>query len=239
MTFDFTVKEFILGGGTGTPTFQFYRRGFNLGGSATPSWQDVIISGTTALTLVNAKANGLNYLHIMGNCSQASTPTPSSPVDIKCNNGTIKVKDDELPVGYRRIESIKGDGNLYYDTGEKLYGTDTITITLSNTSTSGQNIIGCYSGTGDEPERISHTPYSTGKNCRRCGNAEFFCSSRGFCGFNGIWLAFNARGLVAFAFSDDGACAFCGNHCPFRIEDREQKEILTWQERNTDPPILH
>jgi hypothetical protein len=30
MTFNFTVKEFILGNGTGTPTLQFYKRGFEL-----------------------------------------------------------------------------------------------------------------------------------------------------------------------------------------------------------------
>ena len=54
MSFDFTVKQFILGGGTGPPTFQFYRRGFNLGSSGSqPSWRDVVIKGVGALTLVN------------------------------------------------------------------------------------------------------------------------------------------------------------------------------------------
>lgn len=75
MTFDFTVKEFILGNGTGTPTFQFYRRGFNLGGSgSTPEWRDITLHGNTALTLVNAKANGLNYLKLFGACEQSLLP---------------------------------------------------------------------------------------------------------------------------------------------------------------------
>lgn len=76
MSFDFTVKEFILGGGAGTPTFQFYRKGFILNGSggSSPSWKDIILHGNTALTLVNAKVNGLNYLKLFGGCEQSGTP---------------------------------------------------------------------------------------------------------------------------------------------------------------------
>lgn len=91
MTFNFTVKEFILGGGNATPTLQFYKRGFNLGGSVSPSWQDVILSGNTALTLVNAKEDGLNYLKLFGGTEQNGTPTPDNPIDIVCNNGVVKV----------------------------------------------------------------------------------------------------------------------------------------------------
>lgn len=92
MSFNFTVKEFILGSGTGTPTFQFYKRGFNLyGGSSGPSWQDIILSGNGSLTLTNAKANGLNYLKLFGGTEQTGTPTPDTPVDIVSNNGVLKV----------------------------------------------------------------------------------------------------------------------------------------------------
>lgn len=93
MSFNFVIPEFNIGG-AGTPALQFFRRGFVLGGeggSPTPTWRDVILSGNTALTLVNAKADGLNYLKLFGGCSQAGTPTPTTPVDIVCNNGALKV----------------------------------------------------------------------------------------------------------------------------------------------------
>ena len=168
MTFDFTVKNFLLGSGTGSdaPIFQFYKRGFGIGNLSQPSWQDVIISGTTALTLVNAKENGINYIKAFGLCNQASTPTPSSPVDIKCNNGTIKVKDDELPVGYRRLTNIIFDGDTYYNTNQKLYGDDVITMKISSSVTSGQNLFGAYSGTGSGVKNLSlYVYFSNSSDC--------------------------------------------------------------------------
>lgn len=146
MTFDFTVKEFILGGGTGTPTFTFYRRGFNLGGSAQPSWKDVVISGIGSLTLVNAKANSLNYLKLFGGCEQDGTPTPTVPVDIVANNGVIKVKDDELPVGYKRLSYIESSGAQIIDTNYVLQETDSVEVdyNITNRSRSGDKfILGC------------------------------------------------------------------------------------------------
>lgn len=72
MTLDFTEKQFSIGG-DGVPTFQFYRKGFQLGGG-TPSYQDIILSGNTALTLANAKENGLNYLKLFGGTEQRNIP---------------------------------------------------------------------------------------------------------------------------------------------------------------------
>ena len=76
MSFNFTTKEFILGGGTGTPQLQFYRRGFVLNGESGggPSWQDIVLSGNMSLTLTNAKKNGLNYLKLYGGCEQTLLP---------------------------------------------------------------------------------------------------------------------------------------------------------------------
>ena len=48
------------------------------------------VTGTSPLSLVNALAESIKSLVQYGLCTQASTPTPSSPVDIKCNNGTLK-----------------------------------------------------------------------------------------------------------------------------------------------------
>ena len=75
MSFNFVIPEFNIGG-AGTPPLQFFRRGFNLGGGgSTPEWQDIILSGNTALTLVNAKANGLNYLKLFGGTEQRNIPS--------------------------------------------------------------------------------------------------------------------------------------------------------------------
>ena len=135
-------------------------------GAAVPSHGkptvNVLLSGVSPLTLVNAVK--LNYVKAFGKCEQASTPTPASPVDILCNNGTIKAKDDELPVGYNRITQISFDTNTYYETNQKLYGTDTLTIRIANTVSSGRNIIGAYSGTGDEVRNFSLFIYGGGSS---------------------------------------------------------------------------
>ena len=46
--------------------------------------------------------------------------------------------------GYTRLDYVDFDGTFYYDTGEKLRGSDVITISLSNTSVAGQNVFGAY-----------------------------------------------------------------------------------------------
>ena len=66
---------------------------------STPSWQDIILSGNTALTLVNAKANGLNYVKLFGACEQNGTPSPDTPVDIVSNNGALKASCQLLTNG--------------------------------------------------------------------------------------------------------------------------------------------
>ena len=47
-------------------------------------------TGTSPLSLANAIAHSILSLTQTGKCLQASTPTPTSPVDIKCNNGVVK-----------------------------------------------------------------------------------------------------------------------------------------------------
>ena len=106
MSFDFTVKEFILGNGTGTPTLQFYRRGFNLGGGGSgPSWQDIILSGNTAVTLTNCKQNGLNAVRLFGNAEQRN-----------------------LPKGYTQYEYLRSTGTQYIDLGYKGNGNTKVKI---------------------------------------------------------------------------------------------------------------
>jgi hypothetical protein len=85
-------NELILGSATipENVTFRFSDILKLGGGGSSPSWQDIVLSGNGSLTLTNAKANGLNYLKLFGDCEQTGTPTPTVPVDIVCNNGAIK-----------------------------------------------------------------------------------------------------------------------------------------------------
>lgn len=111
MTFNFVEKVFNIGGSDVPSPIQFYKRGFVLGGSASPSWQDVILSGNTALTLVNAKANGLNYVKLFGATEQVSQEyIDSVTLEGKC-------EQRNLPVGYTQVEYIESTGTQYINTG--------------------------------------------------------------------------------------------------------------------------
>ncbi len=96
MTLNFVIPEFNING-AGTPPLQFYKRGFVLNGSSggSPSYRDIILSGNTALTLVNSKANGLNYLKLFGGCEQTTA----------------------LPDGYTQLASINFTSGCYFNTG--------------------------------------------------------------------------------------------------------------------------
>ena len=84
-----------------------------------------------------------------------------------CNNGEITPVDDELPTGYKRLAGIKFDGDTWYDTGEVLTGDDNVTMTLANTSSSGQNVFGSYNGTTTGTTNFSLYLYGGGSssNC--------------------------------------------------------------------------
>ena len=105
MSFNFTVKEFILGNGTGTPTLQFYKRGFNLGGSVSPTWQDIILSGVGSLTLANAKADGLNYVKLFGATEQAA----ETYLDTVTLSGGCEQRN--LPSEYTQVEYIESSNS--------------------------------------------------------------------------------------------------------------------------------
>lgn len=67
---------------------------WKLGGKVVPTWKDIILHGTTALTLVNSKANSLGYLKLFGNIEQRN-----------------------LPAGFTQVEFIQSDGTAWLDTG--------------------------------------------------------------------------------------------------------------------------
>ena len=134
-------------------------------------WQSIkkvlqTLKGNAPLTFT-AVQDQISSLTQTGLCAQASTPTPEAPVDIKCNNGVLKLVDDELPAGFKRLKSIKFDGDCWYETGEVLTGDDDVTMTLSGTVTTGQNVFGSYNGTDTGTKNFSLYLYGGGSssNC--------------------------------------------------------------------------
>lgn len=69
-------------------------------------WQQ--ITGSPPLTLLNAKNSIFGKIKQNGKCTQASAPTPSSSVDIKCNNGAVKVRHRSgLPLRYQLLSYLR------------------------------------------------------------------------------------------------------------------------------------
>ena len=103
------------------------------------------ITGVSPLLLANALSKRIHSLTQYGKCVQASTPTPSAPVDIKCNNGALRMVDDELPSGYKRVLGYQCDNNAMWEiTDFHLRGSDTVRISFSISAAC--NVFGCYQG---------------------------------------------------------------------------------------------
>ena len=71
------------------------------------------------ITINDAIKSRIKSLVQYGKCDQSGTPTPSAPIDIKCNNGTIKAKHESgLPLGYQKLDYISGSvGQTVVNTG--------------------------------------------------------------------------------------------------------------------------
>ena len=132
------------------------------GGEPEPAWEYKYVAGMSPLLLAAALGKPLKSLTQYGLCSQASTPTPSTPIDILCNNGALRMVDDELPAGYKRLTGIRFDGDIHYETGEALMGDDDVTMTLDNTASQGQNVFGSYNGTSSGTKNFSLFIYGNG-----------------------------------------------------------------------------
>ena len=103
------------------------------------------VTGISPLTLLNVASKGIKSLTQFGKCEQNGTPTPSAPVDIMCNNGTLKMVDDELPTGYKRVLGFKMNNNSYWEIADfPLYGSDTLRFSFD--ATDACNVLGAYSG---------------------------------------------------------------------------------------------
>ena len=123
MSLNFVEKVMIIGGnGNEVPTLQFWKKGFKIaGGKVEPTWRDVILSGNTALTLVNSKANGLNYVKLFG----ATEQVPEEYIDSVTLDG--KCEQRNLPSEYTQVEYLESSGTQYIDTGIVLKSVATIT----------------------------------------------------------------------------------------------------------------
>lgn len=150
-TSDVVVKDVIDAQGDVTRTYAF---------GDSPVTRE--IDGVMPFDFVSSQASTPLKMIRAGKVVQDGTPSPASPISLDFNYGTFVMIDEELPVEYKRITGIKFDGDFHYDTGEVLTGEDDVTMTLANTSTSGQNVFGSYNGTGSGTMNFSLYLYGGG-----------------------------------------------------------------------------
>ena len=105
-------------------------------------YEETTVTGVSPLVLANAAARAIVSLTQYGKCEQATTPTPDAPVDIVCNNGTLKMKHRSgLPDGYRLLEYVGGSGSQYVITDLYLASTDVIECEFRNSTTTGYGAV--------------------------------------------------------------------------------------------------
>ena len=141
---------------------------------AASDWGATLLTetGNAPITLTNAVARAIHSLTQTGLCTQASTPTPSSPVDIKCNNGALKMVDDELPDGYKRVLGFQCNNNAMWKIeGLKLRGSDTVSIGFS--ATAACNVFGCYQGADANDNYDLYVSTTNGSKYLRYGNGTY------------------------------------------------------------------
>ena len=133
---------------------------------------ELTVTGNAPVTLANAIAHAIVSLTQNGKVTQADTPTPSAPQDIYCNNGALKLMDDELPYGCFRLLGFQCDNNAMWQiTGFKLQGADTVRISFSVTAAC--NVWGCYQGTDATDNYDLYASVSAGSKYLRYGNGTY------------------------------------------------------------------
>ena len=166
MSLNFVIPEWTLGGNGNSP-FTFYRRGWNLGSSgSTPSYKDIILSGNTALTLVNAKADGLNYLKLFGGTEQV----PETYIDSVTAEG--KCVQTNVPEGYTEYDGLIGDGTAYIDLNCPMTQDDELEIEFSRPSGSVSRDIGGFRS-GASSNNISALIASSGNLVADFNNSNY------------------------------------------------------------------
>lgn len=153
------------------------------------SWPTYIIKEATwswYINLTNAVANHLIELKAYGWTEQNLTPTPTTPVNIVCNNGTLKVKDSELPVWYKRVLWYACNNDVLWQiTNFHLRGSDTVRISFSVTT--GCNVFGCYQGTDANDNYDLYVSVSSNAKYLRYGNGTYLS----YWSNNDLWERFD------------------------------------------------
>ena len=160
-------------------TWKFEMPEISAGATYTPSWQDVILSGNTALTLVNAKEDGLNYLKLFGGCRQSNLSEGYTQVDGVTNseNGYINtniiadVDDMEYDVVVKIISDY-GSVSWYLLQSRADYLSSIYGITGPQ---NGNKITGAFSGINIESSinRTENHAYHVNFKCKN-GNATLY-----------------------------------------------------------------
>ena len=75
MVLTFKDKELIIGATDWSYAPFRFSKILNFGSGVLPTWQDIVLSGVNSLNLLNAKADGLNYVKLFGKCEKDYTST--------------------------------------------------------------------------------------------------------------------------------------------------------------------
>ena len=137
-----------------------------------PHGYDTDVSGNPPLYLTDAVSCQFIKLLQYGKCEQADTPTPSNPVNIKCNNGTLTFVDAELPNAYKRVIGFQCNNNAMWEIeGFYLRGSDTVRVSFSVTAAC--NVWGCYHSTSATNNYDLYAATSSGAKYLRYGNKTY------------------------------------------------------------------
>lgn len=141
-------------------------------GTAGGGGTQTTVTGVSPLLLAAALKKPIKSLTQYGKVTQADTPTPSAPVPLVCNNGTLKMVDDELPSAYKRVLGFTCNNNAMWEiTGFKLKGSDTVRISFSIDGAC--NVWGCYQGTDATDNYDLYVSTSSGSKYLRYGSGTY------------------------------------------------------------------
>ena len=137
-----------------------------------PRIVDLTVSGAAPLSLPNAVAGAMLSLTQKGKCVQASTPSPNSPSDIKCNNGAIKFIDQDIPEGYRRLLGFSMNNDCYFViTDFRLNGSDYLSFSFS--ASTACNVLGCYTSTSAQTNYSLYVSTTAGSKYMRYNGGTY------------------------------------------------------------------
>lgn len=155
------------------------------------------VTGNLPLTLANALSRAILSLTRYGLCAQDGTPTPDAPVDILCNNGALKMVDDELPAAYRRVLGFSCNNNALWEiTGFHLRGSDTVRISFEIGAAC--NVFGCYQGASANDNYDLYASTSSSSKYFRYGNgayASYFSASNQNRRFDVVYTPYGSQGM--------------------------------------------